>query len=68
MKHRWLGPWRASFDSCTNASRTLRLRRRSRQIEVEPHDLSTVVDRVTVGLCGAREVSRGGGATASGVL
>ena len=19
MKHRWLGPWRASFDSCTNA-------------------------------------------------
>ena len=18
MKHRWLGPWRASFDSCTN--------------------------------------------------
>ena len=20
MKHRWLGPWRASFDSCTNAS------------------------------------------------
>ena len=20
MKHRWLGPWRASFDSCTNAT------------------------------------------------
>ena len=20
MKHRWLGPWRASFDSCTNAA------------------------------------------------
>ncbi len=19
MKHRWLGPWRANFDSCTNA-------------------------------------------------
>ena len=19
MKHRWLGPWRASFDSCANA-------------------------------------------------
>ena len=26
MKHRWLGPWRASFDSCTNAGR-------------QPHDL-----------------------------
>ena len=22
MKHRWLGPWRASFDSCTNAPMT----------------------------------------------
>ena len=21
MKHRWLGPWRASFDSCTNTAR-----------------------------------------------
>ena len=23
MKHRWLGPWRASFDSCTNATAAL---------------------------------------------
>ena len=23
MKHRWLGPWRASFDSCTNATQPI---------------------------------------------
>ena len=28
MKHRWLGPWRASFDSCTNAA----IRRRCQRI------------------------------------